>query len=242
MRILTVAILLTFVLHKKGFCDAGNCARYEVEIQTSDGQSVRGFVFVVTYDILFQFKGNELLEYLKRNNSPDTLYLYKEIQQLKFPVTGIGSEKCYLLFNAAPKENEIKILKNAIRAARLIAYTTCSNCDVADEKNGYYWNGVIPTVITELSGAEITLLQTKPVASIRFEHDEVEGYWDSYWMISYSPDHDLAMMKKLKDDFLTETNRLFKANKIDAVRTLYRAFKANLRNKGIVLFKTASVG
>jgi hypothetical protein len=236
MRHLTIIFLLTFGLYNQGFSDAGNCAKYEVDIQLTDGQKIKGYVYVLAYELKFKFQDNSFLDYLKRNNSPDTLYLYKSIHQLKFPITKEGTEKCEFHFNATAADNEIKILKKTIKAAKLISYSVCNNCDSPDEKNGYYWNGIYPTIITELTKTEIDLLQTNPIATISFGHN-IEDNTDGYWMISYSSNFKQTDLEKLKNDFLLDADKLLRENKWDIVQGKYRIFKSELRKKKIILFK-----
>jgi hypothetical protein len=228
---------LTFGPLYNVFSDAGNCAKYEVEVQLTDGQKISGFVYVVSYEIKFQFQDNSFLDYLKKNNSPDTLYIYKDIRQLKFPITEKRGDKCEFRFNAS--DNEIKILKKTIKTARLIAYSICNNCDNPDEKNGYSWNGIYPTVITELTKGEIDLLQTQPIATVSFGHN-IEDITDGYCMLSYSSDYKQADLEKLKNDFLVEADKLLKENKWNIVQGKYKIFKNGLRKKNIVVFKIGS--
>jgi hypothetical protein len=231
---------LTFGFYNQGFSDAGNCVKYEVDIQLTDGQKVKGYVYVLAYELKFKFQDNSFLDYLKRNNSPDTLYLYKSIHQLKFPITKEGPGKCEFHFNATTADNEIKILKKTIKTAKLISYSVCNNCDDPDEKNGYYWNGIYPTIITELTKAEIELLQTNPNATISFGHD-IENNTEGYWMISYSSNFKHTDLERLKNDFLLDADKLLRENKWDIVQRKYKIFKSELRKKKIILFKTGDV-
>ena len=239
MRHLFITLLLTFGLSGKVFPDAGNCVKYDVDIQLIDGQKIRGFVYAGGYEKKFQFQDISLLDYLKKNNPSDTLHIFKNIRQLKFPTTNEGNEKCKFLFDATTADNEIKILKKKIKTIRVVSYSVCNNCDVANEETGYYWNGIYPTVITELTKAEIDLLQTKPTATVTFGHD-IENNTDGYWMISYSSEYKQADLEKLKSEFLLETDKLLRENKWDIVQSKYRIFKSGLRKKKIILFKTGS--
>jgi len=236
MRHLFVILLLTFGLSEKVFSDAGNCVKYDVDIQLIGGQRLRGFVYAGGYEKRFQFKDVSFLDYLKKNNPSDTLHIFKNVRQLKFPTTNEGNEKCVFHFDATTDDNDIKILKKKIKTIKVVSYSVCNNCDVANEETGYYWNGIYPTVITELTKTEIDLLQTKPIATVNFGHD-IENNTDGYWMISYSLGYKQADLEKLKNDFLLEADKLLRENKWDVVQDKYKILKNELRKKKIILFK-----
>lgn len=236
MRYLFIILLLTFGGFEKVFFDVGNCVKYDVDIQLIDGQKIRGFVYVMGYEKRFQFKDISFLDYLKKNNPSDTLDIFKKITQLKFPATNDGNEKCRFHFDATTADNILKILKKKVKTINVISYTVCNNCDLADEEIGYQWNGIYPTVITELTKDEIDLLQTKPAATISFGHD-IEDNTDGYWMISYSSDYKHSDLEKLKNDFLLETDKLLKENKWDIAQERYKILKSGLRKKKIIIFK-----
>jgi hypothetical protein len=201
MKHLFIILLLTFGLFEKVFSDAGNCVKYDVDIQLMDGQKIREFVYTGGYEKRFQFKDVSFLDFEKKNNPTDTLHLYRNIRQLKFPKISDGNEECQFYFDATTTDNYLKILKKKIRTVKVLSYTVCNNCDLADEEKGYYWNGIYPTIITELTRTEIDLLETKPVATVSFGHD-IENNTDGYWMLSYSIDYKQAELEKLKNDFL----------------------------------------
>jgi hypothetical protein len=236
MRHLFVILTLTFGLSEKVFSDAGNCVKYDVDIQLIDGQKIRGFVYAGGYEKRFQFKDVSFLDYLKKNDPSDTLHIFKNIRQLKFPTTNKGNKKCQFHFDATTRDNDIKILKNKVKTVKVLSYTVCNNCDLENKENGYYWNGIYPTVITELTKTEIDLLQTKPIATVNFGHD-IENNTDGYWMISYSTDYKQSNLEKLKKDFLQETDKLLKENKWDIVQDRYKILKSRLQKKKIILFK-----
>src|SRR6267154_5761601 len=236
MRHLFIILLLTFGLFEKVFSDAGNCVKYDVDIQLIDGQKIRGFVYALGYEKRFQFQDISFLDYIKRNNSTDTLHVYKNIRQLKFPTTEELNRNCEFRFEATTTDNYLKILKRKIKIIKVISHTVCNNCDSTNEETGYSWNGIYPTIITELTKAEIDLLQTKPVGTVNFGHD-IEGNTDGYWMISYSPDYKKDDLEKLMKDFLRETDKLLREHKSDIVQVKYEILKTKLRTKKIILFK-----
>jgi hypothetical protein len=239
MRHLFIILLLTFGLFEKVFSDAGNCVKYDVDIQLIDGQKIRGFVFAGGFEKRFQFKDISFLDYLKKNNPTDTLHVFKNIRPLKFPTTNWGREKCEFHFDAATTNNIIKISKKKIKIIKVVSYTICNNCDIADEENGYNWNGLYPTVITELTGEEIDLLQTVPVTSLSFLLDE--NIYESYWITSYNEDYKTEKLIELFKSFQTSAAKLFKDNKADKVQSVYNTFKATLRAKRVIVFKTGAI-
>jgi hypothetical protein len=162
--------------------------------------------------------------------------VFKNIRRLKFPATNERNDGCEFRFDAATVDNDIKVLKKKIRTINVISYSVCNNCDIANEETGYYWNGIYPTVITELTETEIDLLQSKPIATVGFGHD-IENNTNGYWMISYSSDYKQADLEKVKNDFLVEADKLLKENRASTVQENYRILKSGLGKKKIILFK-----
>lgn len=236
MRSVFIILLAFFGLLDKAFCDAGHCVKYYVEIQLVDGRNLSGFVYVGGYEKRFEFKDISFLDYYNRNNPADTLHVYNNIRQLKFPTSNYQSERCQFHFEAASADNERKLLKKDIQAIKVVSYTVCNNCDLADKENGYYWNGIYPTVITELTKAEIDLLQTEPIAAINFGHD-IKYNTDLYWMLSYSSAYQLTDLEKMRKEFKAEADELLKENKWDIVQSKYKVLKTELRMKGVIIFK-----
>jgi len=236
MRHLLIILALTAGLFEKAFSDGGNCVKYQVDVQLTDGKKIRGFVYVGGYEKKFQFKDILFLDYLRKNDPSDTLHIFRNIRQLKFPSTEELSQNYEFRFDATTTDNCLKIVKSRIETINVISYTTCNNCDIKNEEQGYYWNGIYPSVITELNKSEIDLLQTKPVAKIFFEHG-IKNNHDGYWIISYSLDYKQAELDKIKGDFLKETNKLLNENKWRTVQDKYAALKTGLRTKKLIIFK-----
>jgi len=236
MRYIIISILLSFGHAESVFADVGNCIKFNVDIQLTDGQRIMGFVYAGGYEKRFEFKDISFLDFLKTNNPSDTLHVYTDIRQLKFPTAKEGTENCQFHFDATTSENDLKISKKTIKTIKVISYTVCNNCDNPDEKEGYNWNGIYPAIITELTKTEIDLLQTMPKATVNFGHD-IENNTDGYWMISYSSEHSLIELEKIKNEFLLEADRLLKENKWDIVQVNYKTLKNRLRTKKVILFK-----
>jgi hypothetical protein len=233
MKHLLLTLLFTLMLFEQAFSDAGNCIKYDVDIQLASGKKIRGFLYHQTYQPKFQFKDNSFLDYLHHTYGSGALAIYKKIRQLKFPIIG-ENQYCHFQFNATTIDNLIIVQIDQIKTVKVLSYTVCNNCDSTNEKEGYYWSGIYPNVITELVKTEIDLLQTKPIASIGFGFDTRT---DGYWMISYATDYEKKNLEKLRDDFLMDINKLLKENKWEIVEKKYRAFKNRLREKKIIIFK-----
>src|SRR5688500_6462091 len=144
MKHTIIITLLTFLISYKVFGDVGDCVKYKVVIQLNNGAKITGFVYVGGYEKRFKFQDISFLDYIKKFPS-DTLHVYKNIRQLKYPVTNEGIENCVFRFDATTDDNHVKILKTLVKEINVNSYATCNNCDVADEENGYYWNGISPT-------------------------------------------------------------------------------------------------
>ncbi len=219
-------------MHSKAFPDAGNCVRYEVAIQLADGKKLNGFVYLVSYEKRFEFRDITFLDYLNRVSPSDTLIVLQNIRQLNFPIINDG-QKCQFHFEATPSEN--KILKKSIKSIEVLSYRTCNICDLEDLENGYYWKGIYPVVITELTKSEIDLLQTTPIATINFSHGDqnTEGYWIASYSVEYRQDD----LTKIKDSFLVEADRILKVNGYNALTSAYKRWKNDLRKKKVIVFK-----
>jgi|GEM_PF-1827505 hypothetical protein len=206
--------------------DAGSCVKYDVVIESLNGKQIKGFVYVGGYDRRFHFKDISFLEYLKKNNPSDTFHLYRNIQTLKYPIMEGDSENCTFHFEACVSEDDLIISKKSIKQIKVLSYGVCNNCDVADEENGYYWNGIHPVIITELTRPEIDLLQLKPLAAIKFEHDVT----DAYWMISYSTAYAQKELEKFRDKFLM-------GDKQADMNERYVDMKKELNKNNVIVFK-----
>ncbi len=234
MRHFLLILLLTFALFEKVYSDAGNCIKYDLDLQLMNGKKIRGFMYELGYQRKFQFKDISFLDYINKSHGYDTLAIYKNITQLKFPVIDNENRECHFQFNATTVDNFIKIPISKIKTVKVLSYTVCNNCDLAEEKEGYYWSGIYPVVITELVKTEIDLLQTKPTSSISFGFDtDNEGYC----MISYSSSYKRTNLEKLRDDFLVDINKLSKENNWKIIEKKYQVFKNRLREKKIIIFK-----
>lgn len=234
MKHLLLTLLFSLTLFEQVFSDSGNCIKYDVDIQLANGKKVRGFLYYQTYKPKFQFKDNSFLDYLHDTYGSGSLAIYKNIRQLKFPIIDSENQYCHFHFNATTIDNLILVQIDQIKTVKVLSYTVCNNCDSADEKDGYYWSGIYPTVITELARTEIELLQTKPIASISFGFDTRT---DGYWMISYATTYKKKNLEKLRDDFLIDINKPSKENKWEVVEKKYQVFKNSLRKKKIIIFK-----
>lgn len=228
------AILLTFGSFGKVFSDVGNCVKYEVDIKLTDDTNVRGFVYAVGYEVKLEFNDVTFLDYIKRNY-PDTLKVFRNVRRLKYPKLTRAPGECETLFDAVAPEDLLKILTKKIKSIKLINIGSCHNCDVVNGKIQYGSNGIYPTVITELTKAEIDLLQTNPLATVGFGHNLDDN--TTYWMMSYDEHYNQTQLERLRDEFLEETDKLLKENNWDKVQTRYRSVKSELRKAKIVVFK-----
>lgn len=217
--------------------DAGSCVKYQIITELTSGKQVKGWTYVGGYDMRFKFDTISFLSYLNEINSLDTFNVFQNIRSLKFPITDDGRHPCQFYFDAVAPENVTPIDKSTVKSIQVLSYTTCNNCDEADEKIGYYWNGIYPVIITELTKTEIDLLQTKPVAQLGFGHG---GEWDVtsfYWMVSYSKAYTQLELQKIQEMFLANEEQLFKQRKGNVIRERFFTLKKDLQKKNIILFK-----
>lgn len=227
MKLLT-AILCALALSYEAPVDVGFCIKYEVEVMLNDGKKVRGFVFTGGWEKKLTFSGKEFLEYHDGNGRRDTLEVFTNIRQLKFPVYH-ESQPCAIRFDAATKNDVRKVSRQTISDVKVINHFKCHSCDDKD----YHSNG-LQLIIEELSEKEIAMLQQPPVATISFTH-EIQFYTQIYWIVSYSPVHTQAELEKIKQEYLTVTNKLIEDNK--PYTDHYKKMKSTLRDKGVVVFQ-----
>jgi len=241
MKFVLTLFLITGLCYKT-FADLGNCVRYEIEIQKADGARLKGFVDVGGYELRLKFAGDSFSEYVLSYAYNDTLLVYKNIQELKFPVDpdALPQGRCQFHFAATPVENTVKIPKKEIKSARMISYSTCHNCSSKDEKQGYTWQGFSPNVITELTQSEIDMLQTAPIASLRFGYGDVNLSLSGFNIISYSKSMGKPELEIVRNEFLDESREYLKKNDYPAELKRYQLLKAELRKKKVVIFRTES--
>jgi hypothetical protein len=227
MRYLFMTLLLTAGLFEEVHSGPGNCAKYDVKIELIDGKEIRGFVYIQDFGERPQFQGGSFLDYLKESYPFDTLRVYKDAIQLRLSAKNEwNGEETESQFDATTVDNATRILKKDIKTIKVVSYNAC-----------IHW-GIDPTVVTELTRAEIELLQTKPLVTIRFRHD-IEDNTSQYWMMSYSPEYTQADLEKFKNDFLPQADKLLSENKWAIVQDKYKILKTELRKKRIILFKVA---
>src|SRR5687768_11621652 len=101
---LIAAILLAMILSYESLVDVGFCVKYEVEVALNSGQKVQGFVFAGGWEKKLTFNAKEFLEYHDAEGRRDTLEIYTNIRQLKFPVDE-PTQSCPVRFDAATKKD-----------------------------------------------------------------------------------------------------------------------------------------
>lgn len=231
MKHLLIGLLLTTGISVR---DAGNCVKYKATFETKSGQKHTGYTYIANYTPTINFKEISFWEYIKKEPL-DSVYLYKNVRQLRFPFTQGPQESCIFRFDACAPEDQLIISKKNIKHATMISYGVCNTCDIKD--GNYFWNGMFPTIITELTKKEIDLLQTQPVSNLYFDHGYLEFRADGYWMISYSADYPLEKINAIRDKFLKGDKELYNNNQWHVMESRYRELKKELRQKNIILFK-----
>jgi hypothetical protein len=225
---LIAAVFFAMVLSYESSVDVGFCVKYEIEVALNSGQKVQGFVFVGGWEKKLTFDAKEFLEYHNAEGRRDTLEIYTNIRQLKFPVYE-PTQSCPIRFDAATEKDMQNVPKTVISEIKVLRHLKCNECDDPE----YHWSGM-QAVITELSDKEISMMQQKPVAIISFTRG-IDFFTEIFWIISYSSDHTQVQLEKIKHDYLEVTNKLINENKPHAAH--YQKMKSTLQEKGVIVFR-----
>jgi len=232
-----ILILAITLLVGKLYADGGRCVRYQIGITLINGDYIVGFVYENSYEPKFEFNDVSIKDFIikKSINKGNKLTIYLNVKELIFPKLPNYRNDCDFHLNATSIENVKEIDTNDIQEIKLIEFNLCHNCGKYDLNDGFYWAGIYPNVITELTNNEIELLQTNPISTNAFSFPIDE--YSVYKVISYNNAFDTAMLKKLCDDFLQSLENDFEKNNWEIINKKYSLFKQESRAKNIIIFK-----
>jgi len=232
-----ISTLIITLLIGKLYADGGNCVRYQIGITLINDNYIEGFVYENNYQPRFKFDDINIKDFIFQNclDKENELTVYLKVKELIFPKFPNFRHDCDFHLNGTSPDNLRKINSKDIKGIKLIEYNTCHNCDKYDLKDGFYWVGIYPNVITELTNKEIDLLQTEPVSTNDFYYPVDE--YSSFKVLSYNDSIDSDKLKKLCDDYLQDLQQEFDKNNWEIIHKKYDTFKQELRTKDIIIFK-----
>ena len=232
-----ILILTISLLIGKVCADGGNCVRYQIGITILNGDYIEGFIYENNYQPKFEFDSLTIKDFILQNchDKENKLTVYLNVKELIFPKLIEFIQDCDFHLNATSSDNIIKIDSKDIKEIKLIEFNTCHNCDKYDLQDGFYWVGIYPNVITELTKNEIDLLQTEPISTNDFYYPIDE--YSLFKVLSYNDSVDTETLKKLCDEFLQSLKIDFDENDFEMINKKYDIFKHDLRTKKIIVFK-----
>ncbi|MBW6482409.1 MAG: hypothetical protein K0B10_05055 [Vicingaceae bacterium] len=232
-----IVVLIIILSIGKLYADAGNCVKYQLGITLLDDSYTEGFVFNNSYQAEYEFKNITIKDFIIKNciNQENKLIVYLNVLTLAFPKLSDFTQDCDFHLNATSLENLKTIDLQDIKEIKLVEFNICHNCDKFDITDGFYWVGIYPNVITELTNKEIDLLQTEPfsIHSFYYPIDETS----LFEVISYNKLVDAEALKKLCDDFLHALKPEFDKNNWEEINNKYTSFKEVLRSQNVIVFK-----
>lgn len=169
--------------------DMGQVGRYQIEVQTKNGEEYTANFVIATYDKLeSEFKSNtEFKDFLFNIYGLahlDSLRLFKDFYYINYPEYSFRSEK----LTAVLKEDRIKVSKKDIEEIRFISL------DIIDHTG----------LVTQLNLNEIRLLQTEPVYIESYSIDAYQEAYSGLWILSYNEEMESEEIKRLMHEFKEE--------------------------------------
>lgn len=219
------------------FADVGNCVRYQIGITLKNGEYVEGFFFYQNYGVELMFEDISIKKYLidNCNERKIKLTIYLKVTELNYPTLQDFSPDCDYRFYATAPQDVKNIDTETISTIKLIGFNACNDCEENDVNNGFYWTGVYPNVITELTDKEIDLLKNKPYGETYLTYPN-EGTF-GFIVLSYNQSIKTVDIEVLCNDYLIKIKHHFDNNNWKEIDTQREEFKQNLRSKSIIMFK-----
>ena len=226
--IIKLSIFIFFIFVKPDTKAAGfKCVKFFIEFTLDNDQTIQGFYLSGNYEDQFNFQEETFIAYLQNyaNYGSDSIKIFKKIDTLKYPQLDFNKfDSCDFKLSCAFPDAIIYLKINEIKSVRLIKIFPCGVCGIDDEQDGYYWNGLSPQVIIDLTNKEIELLKnTKPYSNCDFLSDEGTS---AYYITNYN---NMISQNDFKEICLEIKNKLKSG--------LYNEIKSDLRLKNIVLIK-----
>lgn len=223
-------LLCILILFVKIDTEAGGfkCFKYQIEFRLTNDSVVQGYYLTGNYENEFDFQEETFKDYLLNFTKYGTysIEVYRKIDTLEYPKMDFNEfDSCDFKLSCAYPDNVIKLKIDSIKSVKLINIAPCGVCGIDDKKNGYYWNGLEPQIITELNASEIELLKdTKPIFDYQlwFEKDITTCN-----VLSYNKEIGEAEFKNI----CAEIKKEIENSRWDS----YNQIKADLRLKGIIL-------
>ncbi|NOQ25807.1 MAG: hypothetical protein GQ564_10640 [Bacteroidales bacterium] len=218
--VLTLFFFINFNIYAGGF----QCIKYEIEFTLINGSTIKGYYPTGNYEKMFDFDDVSFLDMIKhfKTSINDSITIYKEIVLISYPeIEVFNKADCRFKLNTSYPENVVTLDIDDIISLRIIETSHCSICD----GENYYWNGISPNVITELSEEEINLLIDKEPNNVYiFWYEELE--YTNYYALSYDNDINKENLQNICESLKSEYNYHY-----------YEKLKETLKEKNIILLR-----
>lgn len=221
--LLGLIIVLSIDVRAGGF----KCNSYLIEF-TVKSEIFRGHYLTGNNEQGVPFQQESFLNHFMNlaQYGTDSIEIYTKIETLAYPKLVLNTlDSCDFKLTCAYPNHIIKLKVNDIRAVKLIDVFPCGVCDPGNKLEGYYWNGIGNSVITELTASEIELLnKEKPEAT----HDFTFGIEDAAtcYVMNYNRQMSIAEFESICE----KVKKAVKENSYDHL-------KEQLRSKNIILMR-----
>ena len=236
MKRIFFALLIT-LLTGNIYADAGNCVKYQVGVTLENGEYIEGHFFYSSYGTKFKFEDISIKKYLIDNctDRKEKLTLYLKVTELNYPRLPDFGPDCEFHFNAVAPDDVKVIDLETISDIKLIEFNTCNKCDDNNVNTGFYWIGVYPNVITELTSTEIDLLNNKPYGStyLTYPNDGTFGFK----ILSYNKSIKTVDLEVLCNDYLKTIKYNLDNDNWKEIKIQREEFKQMLMSKSIIMFE-----
>lgn len=203
------------------------CFKYQIEFRLTNDSVIQGYYLTGNYENQFDFKEGTFKDYLLNYTKYGThaIEVYTKIDILEYPKIDFNNfDTCAFKLSCAYPDNVIKLKIDKIKTLELIDISPCAVCDIDDKKNGYYWNGIIPQIITELTSNEIKLLKSiKPINDTQLWF---EKSLSTCYVLNYNSGIGESEFKSICEEIIKEIET-----------GSYDKIKADLRLKDIILLQ-----
>ncbi len=229
MNVLRKVVLFILILVSGFDIKAGGfkCVNYLIEFTLTNDTIIKGYYLTGNYRELFHFQEETFKDYLRNYTKYGTysITIYTKIEILDYPsVYSFDTDSCDFKLSCAYPDNVIELKIDKIKSVKLKGISPCAVCDIDNKEEGYYWNGIMPEIITELTAEEIELLkETKPISECEFNFAE---RFSACCVLNYNSSIDEV-------DF----TRLCESIEKRLMTEPYTQIKADVRNKGIIMIR-----
>jgi hypothetical protein len=215
----------------------GFCAKYLVSVESINGQEQSGIVFLLNYEEPWDSSQElKFKDYLLGSNPYDTVIrLYQHVEKISLVAHSNDTTKVQFDTDAVSSGSILSIAKGDVEAVKVMKTFPCS-LDEYGRNTGFYWNGIYPVIISELTVEELSLLNSDHKKAFHFRGNN-PFYPVEYWVVCDAWSEYREKVDSQMNVFLNQTEQAIKNGSWASVPSLYSELKRNFRKNGLVLLK-----